>query len=58
MYILNILSTLKKMTIKELFIYEDYYKRVGFTKGNTYYSMKRQKERLATTSNQINRENT
>ena len=33
------------MTIKELrdFIFENYYRRIGFTKENSYYSMKHQK---------------
>ena len=36
MYILNIASTIKKVTINELkdFIYEKYYKRVGFNEEN------------------------
>ena len=45
MYILNILSAMKKMTIKELknFIYENDYRQIGFTKENSYFSMKSQK---------------
>ena len=36
MYILNIASTIKKVTINELkdYIYEKYYKRVGFNEEN------------------------
>ena len=42
MYIFNILSATKKMAVKELieFIFENYYKHIEFTKGNSYYSMK------------------
>ena len=42
MYILNILSAIRKMTIKELkyFIFENFYRQIGFTKENSYYSMK------------------
>ena len=44
MYILNIVSVLKKTIRKERnFIYENYYKRVGFNKENTY-SLKHQKK--------------
>ena len=41
MYILNILSAIKKMTVKELkdFIFKSYYRGIGFTKENSYYSM-------------------
>ena len=48
MYILNIASTIKKTTVdvSKDFIYENYYKRVGFNKENTYYSLKRQKEKI------------
>ena len=36
------------MTIKELrdFIYESYYRGIGFPKGGSYYSMKHQKKRV------------
>ena len=48
MYKLNILSTIKKMTIKELrdFIHKNYYRRIGFPKENNYYSMKHQEKRI------------
>lgn len=38
MYILNIKDSIKKMAIKILreFIYENYYKRINFTKELTY----------------------
>ena len=43
MYILNIPSTLKKMSVNEIkdFIFENYYKRIVFSKENRYYSMKK-----------------
>ena len=46
MYILNILSAIKKMTIKELrnFIFENYYREIGFIKGNNC-SMKHEKKK-------------
>ena len=41
MYILNILSAIKKMTIKELkgFFFKNYYRQIGFTKESSHYSM-------------------
>ena len=47
MYILNIASAIKKMTVNEIrdFIFESYYKRIGFSKENSHYSMKYQKKR-------------
>ena len=53
MYKLNIVSNIKNMTIKD-FIYENYYSQTGFTKENSYYSIKRQKKRLTIICNQIN----
>ena len=43
MYTLNIASAIKKMTVNEFrdFIFENYYKQIGFVKKNSYYSMKR-----------------
>ena len=49
MYILNLLSTVnKKKTVKELkdFIFENYYRGIGFTNENSYYSMKKMKDLL------------
>ena len=48
MYILNIASTVKKMSVNEIrdFIFENYYKRIGFSKENCYYSMKHQKTKI------------
>ena len=38
---------MKRMTIKQFrdFIFESYYRRIGFTKENSYYSMKHQKKK-------------
>ena len=48
MHILNILSVKEKMAIKEpkYFIYENYYRRIGFPKRNSYYSMKHQRKKI------------
>ena len=42
MYILNIASTIKKMSVNELrdFIFENYYKGIRFVTERSYYSMK------------------
>ena len=47
MYILNIASTIKKITVNELrdFIFENYYKRIGFVTEINYYSMKQLKKK-------------
>ena len=47
MYILNIARAIKKMSINEIrdFSFENYYKRIGFSKENSYYSMKRLKKK-------------
>ena len=47
MCILNIVSAIKTMIIKELkdLICESYYRRIGFLKENSYYSMKHQKKK-------------
>ena len=61
MYTLNIASAIKKMTVNEFrdFIFENYYKQIGFVKKNSYYSMKRfQKKKIfVIVCNQINRKN-
>ena len=46
MYILNIVIAVKDTTVNEIrdFIFENYYKRIGFSKENSY-SMKHLKER-------------
>ena len=42
MYILNINRAIKKISVNEIrdFIFENYHKRMGFSKENIYYSMK------------------
>ena len=41
MYTLNIARAIKKMSVNETqgFIFENYYKRIGFSKENSYYSI-------------------
>ena len=48
MYILNIASAIKNMSVNEIrdFSFEDYYKQIGFSKENSYYSMRRLKKNL------------
>ena len=48
MYILSTVSAIKKITIKELkdFTYESYYRRMGFLKENSHYSIKLQKKKV------------
>ena len=47
MYILHIPITITKMKIKELkdFTFEYFYRRIGFTKENSYYSKKHQNKK-------------
>ena len=47
MYALNVVITIKKMTVNELrdFIFENYYKQIGFVKEKSYYSIKRLKNK-------------
>ena len=47
MYILNIVNALKEISVNEIrdFNFEDYCKRIGFSKENSYYSMKHQKKK-------------
>ena len=44
-HILNIHKAIKKKTIKKLkdFIFENYYRRIGFTEENIFYSTKHKK---------------
>ena len=46
MYILNIARATKKISVNEIrdFIVENYYKRIGIFKENSYHSMKRLKK--------------
>ena len=41
MYILNIAKAMRKMSVNEIrdFIFKNYYKRIGFSKENSCYSM-------------------
>ena len=58
MYILNIAIAIKRFH-KRHFVFEIYYKRIGFSKENSYYSIKRlEKKRFIVSSKQINRKNT
>ena len=43
MYILNTARAIKKIPVNEIrdFIFENYYKRIGFSKKSRFYSMKR-----------------
>ena len=47
MFILNIIKAIKKMSTNEIkdSIFENYYKRIRFSKGSSYYSMKRLKKK-------------
>ena len=45
MYILNIASAVKKMSVSEIRDSENYYKRIGFSKENSYYSVRHQKKK-------------
>ena len=47
MYFLNIPKAIRKMSINEIrdFIFENCYKQTGFSKENSYYSMKNQKKK-------------
>ena len=42
MYVLNIARAIKRMSVNKIrnFIFKDYYKRIGFSKEYSYYSMK------------------
>ena len=46
MYILNVASAIEKVIVTELrdFAFENCYKRIGFVKESSYYSMKRLKK--------------
>ena len=61
MYILNVVKAIKKMSISEIknFLLENYYKRTGFSKENSYYSIKRLRtKKIIVACKQINRKNT
>ena len=42
MYTLNIIKAIKKMSVNDIrdFIFENYYKRIGLSKEDSYYSIK------------------
>ena len=48
------------MPVNEIrdFTFENYYKRIGFSKENSYYSMKHLKKRFVVACKQITRKNT
>ena len=54
-YILNIAKVIKKTSINEIkdFIFENYYKRIGFSKESGYYSMKRLEKKFIVGRKQI-----
>ena len=56
MYILNIARAIKKMSVNEIrdFIFKNYYMKIGFSKENSYYSMKRLKKRFIVACKEIN----
>ena len=47
MYALNIARAIKTMSVNDIrdFIFENYYKRTGFSKEGSYYSMKQLKRK-------------
>ena len=53
MYILNIVSAIKKISVNEIrdFIFLNCYKRISFSKENSYFSMKRLKKRVVVACN-------
>ena len=57
MSILNIVSTIKKMAVKEIVdsIYENYHRQIGLTKENRKNNC--QKKKIAIVCNKINRKN-
>ena len=58
MYTLNIVRAMKKMSVNEIreFVFEDYHKRIGFSKESSYYSVKRLKKKsFIVACKQINR---
>ena len=55
MYILNIGRAIKKTSVNKIraFIFENCYKRIGFSKENSYYSMKCLKKDLLLLANKF-----
>ena len=48
MYTLDIARAIRKISVNEIrdFIFENYYKRTGFSKESSYYSMKCLKKKI------------
>ena len=48
MYIINIASTIKRMSVNEIrdFTFENYYKQIGLSKKNSNYSMKHHERKI------------
>ena len=59
-YTLNITTARKKMSVNDIrvFIYENYSKRIGFSKEDSYCPLKRMKKRFIVVCQQINRKST
>ena len=57
MYTLNIARAIKKMTVNKIrdFLFGTYYKRIGFSKEKSFYSLKHLKKRVIVACKQINR---
>ena len=60
MYILNIVRAIKETSVNEIknFVFENYYKRIGFSKENSCFSMRLLKKKFIVACKQINRKNT
>ena len=54
------MKTMKKMSVNKVrdFIFENYYERIGFSKVNSYYSMKQFKIKFIVACKKINRKST
>ena len=61
MHILNIPKAIKKMSVNEIrdFIFENYYKRIGFSEENSYlFNEKFEGKRFIVACKQVNRKYT
>ena len=60
MYTLNIIRAIKKMSVNEIrnFIFENYYKRIVFSKESSYSMKHLKKKRFIVARKQINRKST
>ena len=56
MYILNIASAIKKISVNEIrdFIFVNYYKQIAFCKENIYYSVRHLKQKKICCCLQLN----